>query len=158
MSGTRIFNTKAAPHPSQNKVRGSLERLGQVQSTCGKSALHTAGGNAVNERILRCKEDDQLRDDGNEGQGQDAVPAEAVIRVHGQLDEDGHGVLAGGGDVEQRAHKVVAAPHELEQAAGHQRGAQHGADDLVQRLDRAAAVNGGRFVQVVGDAAHELNQ
>ncbi len=42
------------------------------------------------------------------------------------------------------------SPHELEQTAGHQRGTQHRGNDLVQDLDRAAAINGGRLVQVMG--------
>src|SRR5699024_5620586 len=75
-----------------------------------------------------------------------------------QVEEEGHGVLGGGGDVKQRAHEVVAAPHELEQRAGHQRGQQHGDNDFVQGLERVAAVDGGSLVQIAGDIAQELDQ
>ena len=92
------------------------------------------------------------------GQSQDAVPCKAGITVHGQLDEQGHRVLCRGLHVKQRAHEVVAAPHELEQCAGHQSGHQHGDDDLVQRLEGVAAVNGSSLVQVTRDIAHELHQ
>src|SRR5699024_2122310 len=85
-------------------------------------------------------------------------PREAGIAVHRQLDEQGHGVLGGGGDVKQRAHEVVAAPHELEQRAGDQRGQQHGDNDFVQGLERVAAVDRGSFVQIAGDIAQELDQ
>ena len=121
-------------------------------------ALHSTGGDTVDESILCAEENDQLRDDGDEGQCQNTVPVETAVSVHGQLDENGHRVFAGGLDVKQGTHVVVAAPHELEQTAGHQRGTQHRGNDLVQDLDRAAAINGGRLVQVMGDAAHELHQ
>ena len=84
--------------------------------------------------------------------------SKAGITVHGQLDEQGHGVLCRGLHVKQRAHEVVAAPHELEQCAGHQSGHQHGDNDLVQGLEGVAAINGGSLVQIARDIAHELHQ
>ena len=48
-------------------------------------------------------ENDQLRQDGDQGQRQDLVPGKTGITVHGQLHEQGHGVLAGGADVKQKA-------------------------------------------------------
>ncbi len=121
-------------------------------------ALDGTGRDTFNELVLCTEEDDQLRQDGDEGQSKDLVPCETGITVHGQLDEQGHRVLTGSADVKQRTHEVVAAPHELEQCAGHQSGAKHGHDDLVQGLEGGAAVDGSGFVQITGDIAHELHQ
>lgn len=113
-------------------------------------ALDGTGRDTFNELVLCTEEDDQLRQDGDEGQSKDLVPCETGITVHGQLDEQGHRVLTGSADVKQRTHEVVAAPHELEQCAGHQSGAKHGHDDLVQGLEGGAAVDGSGFVQITG--------
>ena len=121
-------------------------------------ALDGTGRDTFNELVLCTEEDDQLRQDGDEGQSKDLVPCETGITVHGQLDEQGHRVLTGSADVKQRTHEVVAAPHKLEQCAGHQSGAKHGHDDLVQGLEGGAAVDGSGFVQITGDIAHELHQ
>ena len=121
-------------------------------------ALDSTGGDTFDELILCAEEHDELRQDRDQGQGQNTVPGKARITVHGQLDEQGHGVLCRGLDVKQGTHEVVAAPHELEQCAGHQSGHQHRDDDLVQGLEGGAAVDGGSLVQVAGDVAHELHQ
>ena len=157
--GKALYHT--TPPPARAGESGFQNKGCPVPHSCGtgqpcatknlglpkrRLALHGAGGNAVDESILCAEENDQLRDDGDQGQCQDTVPVETAVGVHGQLDEDGHRVLAGGLDVKQGTHVVVAAPHELEQTAGHQRGAQHRGDDLVQDLDRAAAVDGGSLV------------
>ena len=145
-------------HPLCHPLGAAQGVLVLVRCSYGALALDGTCGDTFNELILCTEEYDQLRQDGDEGQCKDLVPCKAGITVHRQLDEQGHGVFAGGADVKQRAHKVVAAPHELEQCAGHQSGSQHGHDDLVQGLERGAAVNGGSLVQITRDVAHELHQ
>ncbi len=129
-----------------------------VRCSYGALALDSTCRDTFDELVLCTEENDQLRQDGDQRQSKDLVPGETGITVHGQLDEQGHRIFTGSADVKQRTHKVVAAPHELEQCAGHQSGHQHGDDDLVQSLERVAAVNGGSLVQITGDIAHELHQ
>ena len=82
-------------HPLCHPLGAAQGVLVLVRCSYGALALDGTCGDTFNELILCTEEYDQLRQDGDEGQSKDLVPSKAGITVHGQLDEQGHGVLAG---------------------------------------------------------------
>ena len=72
----------------REEAQGAFVFVWSYPSSGGVSlAFDRASGDTFDKLILCAEEHDELRQDGDQGQGQNTVPSKARITVHGQLDE-----------------------------------------------------------------------
>lgn len=61
-------------------------------------------------------------------------------------------------DEDQGVEVIVIGPQELEQASGEEGRLHQRQQDLPEDAEGATTINAGGFVQIAGDAAHELDE
>ena len=121
------------------------------------SAFQAAGANALNQIAVEEQEDQEHGDQRKGGHSKHCAVVRGGSRVSKQFDGDGYRIGLRAAQVKQGAHVVVPLPVELDDNGGHDGGFHQRQDDAAVNLVFAAAVNGSGFVQILGDALHELH-
>ena len=121
-------------------------------------ALDSAGHDAFNDVFLAGDVQQDDGDDGDDDAGHHGGQLHAAITAAEVL--DGHGDGAVLLDVQhQRGQQVVVPdPHGLQNGGGDHGRLQDGEDDLEEDLQRVAAVDHGRLLDLDGHALHEASE
>ena len=123
------------------------------------SALHRAGGNALDDILLADQVENDDRDDGEEDHRHHRAEVHLAVAARvGQLDVHGDVAVLRKIQNEGRQEVVVPDPHDLKDTDGDEGRLEHGEDDEEVGADRAAAVDGGGLLDLDRDGLCEADE